>query len=108
MNITKFTICGLIALLAGCTNPINHVPIEQPRLYSPPAASGLLSNKTFLSPNTICEPIGENELTVDYLDHTATLIGCPVHERMAIQDQLDAGAEKLDVVGQWLLLSLPD
>ncbi|MCY4172538.1 MAG: hypothetical protein OXF25_00360 [Cyanobacteria bacterium MAG CAR3_bin_5] len=61
-------------------------------------------------PNTddVCQVIGENDITVEYLDDAALLIGCPYHETGAIGDRLAEGAQQLDQIGSWVLLSVPE
>jgi hypothetical protein len=75
--------------------------------YSPPEASGLEAVRAFPGPDDVCQVIGENSLTNDYLDDSATLIGCPVAEPGAIADRKAEGATELDRIGEWLLLSVP-
>ena len=38
--------------------------------YSSPEASGLIGVRPYPGPNDVCQVIGENELTNQYLDHT--------------------------------------
>jgi len=76
--------------------------------YSPPEDSGLIGVRPYPNADDVCVVIGENELTQDYLDDSATLIGCPTHERGAISDRISDGAVTLETVGKWVLLSVPD
>lgn len=75
--------------------------------YGPPEASGLVAVRPFPGPDDVCQIIGENSLTNQYLDDSATLIGCPAAETGAIADRKAAGAIPLDRIGDWLLLSVP-
>ena len=84
------------ACLAGCT------------AYTPPEQSGLVAVRAFPGPADVCQVIGENALTVDYLDDSATLVGCPAHEAGAIADLTDTGAVQVDQIGAWVLFSVPD
>ena len=89
----------LIFLLAGaCTIGPN---------YTSPEASGLSGLRNYPAPDDICQVIGENELSSSYLDHTSLLIGCPVHEKGAIDDRLAEGAMQVGQVGAWVLLTVP-
>lgn len=75
--------------------------------YSPPEASGLVAMRAFPGPDDVCRVIGENALTSDYLDDSATLIGCPKGETGAIADRRAAGARVVGEAGEWVLLSVP-
>ena len=76
--------------------------------YGPPSASGLIAVRPYPTEIDVCQVIGENGLTADYLDHTATLIGCPAHEAGAIALRMSEGAVRVDHIGGWVLLSLPN
>lgn len=75
--------------------------------YSPPEASGLVAVRAFPGPGDVCQVIGENALTVDFLDDSATLIGCPRAETGAIADRKAEGAVQVGRAGEWVLLSVP-
>lgn len=75
--------------------------------YSPPSASGLVAVRAFPGPGDVCQVIGENGLTSDYLDDASVLIGCPAHEVGAIRDHVDAGGVQVGAVGAWQLISVP-
>ncbi|WP_420862394.1 hypothetical protein [Algirhabdus cladophorae] len=83
-----------IALLAACA-------------YTPPEASGLVGVRPYPAEADVCQVIGENDLTIDYLDHTALLIGCPKHEVGAIADRRAEGGVAVDQIGDWVLFSIP-
>jgi hypothetical protein len=76
--------------------------------YSPPEESGLLAVRPFPTDSDICQVIGENDLTAQYLDDSATLIGCPKSEAGAIADREADGGKQVGEVGVWVLLSLPN
>lgn len=80
---------------------------SQDAAYSPPEASGLVAVRPFPAPGNVCQVIGENALTVDYLDDSATLIGCPRSETGAIADRKAEGAVQVGRAGEWVLLSVP-
>lgn len=87
-------VVGLVGV-AGC------------KQYPPPEQSGLVAVRPFPVPNHVCQVLGESAATSAYLDHTTLLIGCPTHERGAIRQRILAGAQELDRVGAWTLLSHP-
>lgn len=89
----------LIALMA-CN------PAQEAR-YTPPETSGLISVRPYPNANDVCQVIGENDLTRAFLDDSALLIGCPFTEEGAIKDRLAEGAQRLDQIGAWVLLSAP-
>jgi len=76
--------------------------------YSPPEDSCLRSVRPYPNTDDVCQVIGENDLTVEYLDDDALLIGCPYHETGAIGDRLAEGVQQLDQIGSWVLLSVPE
>ena len=92
------TALPLIALAACAAQPD----------YSPPEASGLISVRPYPGPDDVCQVLGENALTVEYLDHTATLVGCPLSEAGAIKDRNREGGTIVDLAGEWVLISIPD
>ncbi len=90
------------ALLAACATDPGAVE------YTPPADSGLVSVRPYPGPLDVCKVIGENDLTRDFLDDSATLVGCPVGETGAIRDRQREGGEIVGQEGAWVLLSVPD
>lgn len=73
--------------------------------YTPPEESGLVGVRPYPYAGDVCMVIGESAASVDYLDHTGLLIGCPNHERGAIKDRQTEGATIVGVVDRWTLLS---
>lgn len=76
--------------------------------YTPPEDSGLIGVRPYPNADDVCVVIGENELTQEYLDDSATLIGCPTQETGAISDRISEGGITLETIGDWVLLSVPD
>lgn len=99
-----------LGLLPACTAPSG--PIDPSRdtsaLYTPPEASGLIAVRPFPGPRDVCQVVGENDRTREFLDDSATLIACPVHELGAIEDRVNEGAVLLSRADQWWLLSVPN
>ncbi len=83
------------------------VPAADPA-YTAPEASGLVGVRPFPTEGDVCQVIGENDLTNAYLDDSATLVGCPQTEAGAIADRVATGGRQVDVIGDWVLLSVPD
>ena len=75
--------------------------------YTPPEDAGLIAVRPYPGPADVCQVIGENDLTNAYLDHTATLVGCPSIETGAIKDRVAEGGAVVDKVGDWVLISIP-
>ncbi len=98
MKINVLTVPLLAIAVTGCD-------MDPP--YSPPEASGLIGVRPYPMPADVCQVIGENELTVEYLDDAAILIGCPAVETGAIADRLADGAMQITQVGEWVLFSQP-
>lgn len=99
-------LCGLAVIaMTGC---ISQTDPRFEAAYSRPAQSGLVAVRPYPNANDVCQVIGENEVTATYLDHTTLLIGCPAHKRGAIADRIRDGATRLDHIGAWVLLSVPN
>lgn len=92
--------CAAVLALAACAAP-------KASSYGPPEASGLVAVRAFPRPDDVCQVMGENALTADHLDDSATLIGCPKAEAGAIADRRAEGARVVAEAGEWLLLSVP-
>ncbi len=75
--------------------------------YTEPEVSGLIGGRAYPDHGHVCQVIGENSLTLQYLDDSTLLIGCPHHERGAISDRKAEGAKELIRVGDWILLEAP-
>lgn len=100
-------ICIALGALAACDMAPN--PAEDTSAaYTPPEASGLVAVRPYPTEGDVCQVIGENDLTNELLDHTATLIGCPYYETGAIADLRDGGGVPVGRIGDWALFSVPD
>lgn len=75
--------------------------------YTAPEASDLVAVRPYPGPGSVCQVMGETELTRDFLDHTALLVGCPTQGGGAIGDLVDSGASIVGQDGDWTLLSVP-
>lgn len=98
-----------LAMLAGCaTEPVlGYGPEPTTTRYTPPAASRLVGVRPYPGPEDVCQVIGENDATVELLDHTTLLIGCPKHETGALEDRQAEGAKIVAHARHWTLLELP-
>lgn len=93
---------SLIAALAACE-------VQNPDVvYTPPSASGLVSVRPYPGQLDVCQVIGENDMTRNLLDDSATLVGCPVGETGAIRDRQREGGKIVAQQGAWVLISVPD
>lgn len=97
-----------VSLMALCLGMLAACVATPEPAYTPPEASGLVGVRAFPAEGDVCQVIGENELTTDYLDDSATLVGCPQAETGAIADRIADGGQQVAVVGDWVLLSVPD
>ena len=95
-----------LALLSACAAPSDDTASRETG-YTPPEASGLIAVRPFPTEGDVCQVVGENDTTRDYLDDSATLIGCPANELGAIEDRVNAGATLVARAGAWWLLSVP-
>ena len=98
-----FAILPLLSLIA-CSNA--STPKEE--LFEDIEKSGLIGVRPYPTANDVCQVVGENERTVEFLDDSATLIACPSHEAGAIADRQSEGGEIMRLEGNWLLISMPD
>jgi hypothetical protein len=55
----------------------------------------------------VCRRVGETAATVDFLDHTADLVGCPVGVAEAASFAADMGARPLTVIDGYQLYTVP-
>ncbi|MEX0351277.1 MAG: hypothetical protein AB3N15_17780 [Paracoccaceae bacterium] len=103
MQYTPFAAALMIATLAGCDT----APSSGTAGYGPPEASGLVTARPYPDEDGVCQVIGENALTVEYLGDASTLVGCPVVETVAVEEVLSQGATQVDTIGEWVLLMVP-
>jgi hypothetical protein len=88
-----------LALLTACA------PTSQ---YASPETFGLIGVRPYPGANDVCQVIGENDVTNPYLDDSAILVGCPLSEAGAIKDRNSEGGTIVELVGEWVLISIPD
>ncbi len=95
----KFALAALplFSLVACATTPE----------YTTPEDAGLIAVRPYPGANDVCQVIGENDRTNQFLDHTEILVGCPLHESGAIRDRNAEGGRIVDLVGDWVLISIP-
>jgi hypothetical protein len=103
MRLSGSAALAVIAAATGAGAALACTPV-----YAPPEASGLQSGPAYPQAGDVCRVIGENALTSDYLDDSATLVGCPVHEKGAIADRRTEGGRVVDLIGDWVLISVPN
>ena len=96
-----------LTLLTACAAPSDDEP-SRDATYSPPEESGLIAVRPFPGPRDVCQVVGENDTTREFLDDSATLIGCPANELGAIEDRVNEGAIMVARANDWWLLSVPD
>jgi hypothetical protein len=94
----SLSLLSLLALVACNESPA----------YGPPEDSGLVGVRPFPADGSVCQVIGENDLTNQFLDDSATLVGCPKSETGAIADRTAEGGRQVGEIGDWVLLSVPN
>lgn len=107
MTKTQATAAVALALLSACGAPSGDGSTRDAAVFSPPEESGLVGVRPYPGARDVCRVIGESAATVDLLDHTELLIGCPATELGAIEDRVAEGAILQTRVGEWWLLSVP-
>ncbi|MEM9971782.1 MAG: hypothetical protein AAF762_11890 [Pseudomonadota bacterium] len=75
--------------------------------YTEPESSGLIGVRPYPKADDVCQVIGENDATREFLDDSALLVGCPKHEFGAIADRQAKGAMLVGHALQWSLFSVP-
>lgn len=103
MTLRPLTALAILGLLAACKADKTSSYTDT---YVTPNAAGLVAVRPYPTPDDVCQVIGENDNTVDLLDHEFLLIGCPSHERGAIKDRIRDGAVVLKDINGWTLLNL--
>jgi hypothetical protein len=105
MNV--FIPLGVVFVAAtGCAS-LDHEAAPSTTRYTEAAQSGLIAVRPYPTANDVCEVIGENSLTNEFLDDSAILIGCPKHERGAIAARLGEGGQIVAHARHWTLISVP-
>lgn len=89
----------LIGLFAAC-ELVNPTTTPTTNVTDLPFIGG------YRDPADVCEKLGENELTVNYLDHTADLVGCPEDYEGLGVFQIDTGGVEVARVEGWVLFSV--
>ena len=84
------------ALLAGCA----HLGMEE--------EPGLPLGAGFRDPADQCRIVGENEFTNQFLDHTATLVGCPADYEGIGVFVTETGAIRVAESQGYILYTVPD
>ena len=116
MRIKSINVAVLLGLLTpGCSStptpdrgPLDYGPEATTTRYTKAEASGLIGIRPYPNPDDVCLVIGENATTRELLDDSALLIGCPKHERGAIEDRKREGANIVAHAKHWTLLSAPN
>lgn len=97
-----------IITASGCMSNSN--PEEEPTLgyYTEPEESGLVGIRPYPNPNDVCQVVGENNTTAEFLDDSLLLIACPKHEKGALEDRLREGARVVGYSKHWTLLHISE
>ena len=98
----------MTAVLSGCTPAANTNFGAEPTTlsYTEPKASRLKAIRPYPSPDDVCQVIGENAFTAEFIDDAYLLIGCPKHEKGAIADRKLEGAKVVAHAKHWTLLNI--
>ena len=107
MKILKaFTLFPLL-LTAGCVDPSLDFSSEPTTLsYTELSASGLRAVRPYPNPNDVCQVIRDDETIREPVNDETFLIACPKHEREAIHDRLNEGAEIFGHAHHWTILTV--
>jgi hypothetical protein len=101
MKLVRLPAILCVLLFAGCNESAESE-------YGSPEDSGLIAVRPFPAEGDVCQVIGENALTSEYLGDSSTLIGCPKVDSGAISVRIADGATTVGEVGEWVLLSVPN
>lgn len=107
MKILRLLLLLPALVIAGCVGPSLDFSSEPTTLsYTEPSASGLRAIRPYPNPDDVCQVIRENEAIREPVNNGTFLIACPKHERGAIQDRLNEGAEILGHSRHWTILTV--
>ena len=93
--------------LAGCAPNMDFGANPTTFDYTEPSASGLSSVRPYPNPDDVCQVIRENEAIREPVSNGTFLIACPKHERGAIRDRLNEGAEVIGHAKHWTVMVVP-
>ncbi|WP_152563314.1 hypothetical protein [Ruegeria halocynthiae] len=108
MVLNKIFAPALLFALGGCFGP-NLDFGEEPTTfrYTEASASGLNAVRPYPTAEDVCQVIRENQEIRDPVDDGSFLIACPKHERGAISDRQNEGAQVVAQARHWTILSVP-
>lgn len=93
--------------LAGCSGPnMDFGPNPTTFNYTEPRASGLSAVRPYPNANDVCQVIRESDSIREPVDDGTFLIACPKHERGAIGDRMNEGAEVVGHARHWTVLAV--
>ncbi|MDD9717683.1 hypothetical protein PVW48_13065 [Dinoroseobacter sp. PD6] len=96
------------AVLAGCDGmgsaPRGETP---PVATSSPGTGALMLLGGYRATDDPCRRVGETAATVDFLDHTADLVGCPEGSAQAATFAAEMGAQPISVIDGYQLFTVP-
>ena len=107
MRTLRFFLLLPVLVVAGCVDPSLEFSSEPTTLsYTEPTASGLRAVRPYPNPDDVCQVIREDVAIREPVDNGTFLIACPKHERGAIRDRLNEGAEILGHARHWTILTV--
>lgn len=86
---------------------VDEAPVEKETFGQSPDGVGLVVVRSYPNANSACSVIGESAATLDLLDHTYLLVGCPIDNLEANQTLKTSGGHELKRIGQWMLFAVP-
>ncbi|MDG1458514.1 MAG: hypothetical protein P8Q92_11650 [Pseudoprimorskyibacter sp.] len=86
---------------------VDEAPVEKETFGQSPDGVGLVVVRSYPNANSACSVIGESAATLDLLDHTYLLVGCPIDNLEANQALKTSGGHELKRIGQWMLFAVP-
>ncbi len=107
MTLSRMILITSTLALAGCAPTMNFGANSTTFDSTEPSASGLSAVRPYPNPDDVCQVIRENGAIREPANDGTILIACPKHERGAISDRKNEGAEVIGHAKHWTVLAVP-
>ncbi|WP_162946907.1 hypothetical protein [Ruegeria sp. EL01] len=104
----SFAMIGIAASACRPENVLGYESEPTTQGYTEPFVSGLKVGDPYPTQEEVCVRIKKNNATSDLVEAGYFLIGCPKHEKGAIEDRMSEGAKVVAHSKHWTLLQVSD
>ncbi|WP_187431560.1 hypothetical protein ROLI_034110 [Roseobacter fucihabitans] len=105
MPFSKMILVTSMLAIAGCAPNMDFGANPTTFDYTEASASGLSAVRPYPNPDDVCQVIRENEAIREPVTDGTFLIACPKHERGAINDRINEGAEVVGHARNWTVMA---